>query len=386
MPGASVHKKGRRYYVVIASPGKRVWLKGVSYRTKREALDHAKIINAELVKGEYRAVTTITFAELSEIWLRDYAEPKLKRSTLKDYRSSIRRHLVPFFGTYDVADITPEMCQRFVTNALQTGTSPVRITKLLVPLKRMLKDAVLWGYSKSNPAESVVKPRYDPPEMQFLNPGEVRRLLDAADEYYRPLLMCAVHTGMRMGELFGLRWSDIDWVGRTIHVRYALYDGELIEPKTRNARRKIPMTHSLARALADHATRCPPSVMNLVFCQPTGAPIDESNFRNRVYYATLDRAGIRRIRFHDLRHTAVSLFIAAGADLMLVKSICGHSSVTVTERYSHLLPGVGHDAADRMEQLLDNAPSGDDVPECREEPDAWGETIDLDLAAAIAAA
>jgi integrase len=139
--------------------------------------------------------------------------------------------------------------------------------------------------------------------MQILTLPEIRRLLDSANEPVRTLLLCAVLTGMRRGELFGLRWEDIDLEGHRIFIRRALWRGKFVTPKSRRSRRTIDLAPTVRTALSKVASRFQGG---LVFCGADGKPIDPDNFIHREWVRVLRRAELRRIRFHDLRHTQVS--------------------------------------------------------------------------------
>src|SRR5438876_2646903 len=179
----------------------------------------------------------------------------------------------------------------------------------MVVLKEMFKHAVQWGYLDANPAQYAERPRAEDQEMQILTPPEIRRLLDAADEPVRTLLLCAVLTGMRRGELLGLRWEDIDLEGHRLFVRRALWRGKFVTPKSRRSRRTIDLAPTLRAALAKVPSRFQ---AGLVFCSPDGEPINPDTFAQQDWTRALRRAELRRIRFHDLRHTYASLLIAQG--------------------------------------------------------------------------
>jgi len=160
--------------------------------------------------------------------------------------------------------------------------------------------------------------------MEILTPPEIRRLLDAADEPVRTLLLCAVLTGMRRGELFGLRWEDIDLEGHRVFVRRALWRGKFVTPKSRRSRRTIDLAPTLRSALAKLPSRFQGG---LVFCGTDGEPINPDNFAHRDWARVLRRAELRRIRFHDLRHTYASLLIAQGAHPKYIQAQLGHASI-----------------------------------------------------------
>jgi integrase len=186
--------------------------------------------------------------------------------------------------------------------------------------------------------------------MDVFTPEEVRRLLDAQEEPLRTLLLTAVLTGMRQGELFGLQWEDIDFARNQVHVRRSLWHGTLGTPKSRRSRRAIDMPPTLERALQQLSTT---RRSDFVFCSERGTPLDADNFRHREFPAALRRAGLRRIRFHDLRHTYTSLLIAHGAHPKYIQAQLGHASIQTTlDRYGHLMPQLHQAEAQKLDELV----------------------------------
>jgi integrase len=163
-------------------------------------------------------------------------------------------------------------------------------------------------------------------------------------------------TGMRQGELFGLQWEDIDFEGHQIHVRRALWHGQLGTPKSRRSRRAIDMPPTLEEALQRLSTQ---KRSEFVFCNERGTPIDADNFRHREFPPALRRAGLRPVRFHDLRHTYTSLLIAQGAHPKYIQAQLGHASIQTTlDRYGHLMPSVHQAEARKLDQLVFGEPTG----------------------------
>src|SRR5437867_4593959 len=199
------------------------------------------------------------------------------------------------------------------------------------------------------------RPQAEDQEMQILTPPEIRRLLDAADEPVRTLLLCAVLTGMRRGELLGLRWEDIDLEGHRIFVRRALWRGKFVTPKSRRSRRTIDLAPTLRAALARLPSRFQ---SGLVFCSPDGEPINPDTFAQRDWARALRRAGLRRVRFHDLRHTYASLLIAQGAHPKYIQAQLGHASTQTTlDRYGHLMPDAHAAEAQKLDELVFGSPT-----------------------------
>jgi integrase len=157
-------------------------------------------------------------------------------------------------------------------------------------------------------------------------------------------------TGMRRGELFGLKWEDIDFEGSRIHVRRAVWRGKFVTPKSRRSRRAIDVTRTLKEALARLPSRFRG---DLVFPADSGAPMDPENYTHRDWARTLRHSGLRRIRFHDLRHTYASLLIRQGAHPKYIQVQLGHASIQTTlDRYGHLMPDIHEAEARKLDRLV----------------------------------
>ena len=275
---------------------------------------------------------------------------RLKPSTIRSYQSNLDCHIEPFFGARQLAEVTLASVQEFIKALLGKGLSAKTIGNVIVILKEMFKHAVQWGYLDANPVQYVERPRGEDKEMDVFTPDEIRRLLDAQEEPLRTLLLTAVLTGMRQGELFGLQWEDIDFAKHLIHVRRSLWHGTLGTPKSRRSRRAIDMPPTLEQALQQQSTT---RRSEFVFCSERGTPIDADNFRHREFPAALRRAQLRRIRFHDLRHTYTSLLIAHGAHPKYIQAQLGHASIQTTlDRYGHLMPQLHQAEAQKLDQLV----------------------------------
>lgn len=167
--------------------------------------------------------------------------------------------------------------REFIKALLAKELSPKTVLNVMVILKEMLKRAAQWGCLDANPAQHAERPRGEDKEMEALTPPEIRRLLDAADEPVRTLVLCALLTGMRRGELLGLKWEDIDFEGNRIQVRRALWRGKFVTPKSRQSRRSIDLAPTLKATLARLPSRF---TGELVFTTADGHAIDPDNFSN----------------------------------------------------------------------------------------------------------
>jgi len=326
--------------------------KAVSTR-KKDAEAYLDSVQAQVHAGTYRHIEDVTFRDFAEQWLSDYAAISVKASTLATYKSRIDGPLLRAFGDRKLSTIGAADIQKLLAKQSGAGLSPATLRAYLVLLHNMFEHARRWDYLAVNPTTGIKPPRLPHSEMDFLIPEEVRALLAAATGTHYPLVATAVMTGMRQGELLALQWDDINWRAGTIRVRRSLYCGEFVAPKSERSVRTIGMSDRLAAILLDHKVGAPYSPYDLVFPTPDGTPMDAANMRKRVFEPTLRRAGLRKIRFHDLRHTYASILINQGENLKYIQSQLGHSSIkTTVDRYGHLMPESHRGASDRLDSTL----------------------------------
>jgi integrase len=348
----SVIKRSDIWYVVYRIHGKQKWEK--AGLNKRDAEKLLSMRLDEVNKGTFQELKEIRFQEFSEKWLSDYAKISVKESTYVSYEVILRLHLIPHFGNYWMHGVNAGDIQNFIAKKMTGGNiSPKTMNNILVPLKEMFRHAFVWGHIYKDPTQYIKKPRVESEEMDFLNADEIQIFLKNTEPEYYALFFTAVMTGMRRGELLGLKWEDIDWNSSQIVVKRALYRGKFVTPKSKHSCRRISMTPMLKATLDQHRVFCTRSETNLVFCNENGRPLDPENMVKRHFQPTLERAGLRRIRFHDLRHTFASLLIAMGENVKYVQNQLGHNSATTTlDRYGHLMPGDQNDTGNRLDQTV----------------------------------
>ena len=207
-------------------------------------------------------------------------------------------------------------------------------------------------------------------ESNVLGPAEITALIDAADPRYRVPLLMAVLTGVRQGELLALRCSDIDWAQRSAFIRRSYTGGRLNEPKTPTSRRAVPLPASLISELRKWKLACPNGAEDLVFPNDACGFEDAGNLRARGFYPALRRAGMRRVRFHDLRHTAATLLLNSGEPPKNVQTLLGHASATIRlNTYAHAIPSSLQGSTDRLSDIV-FGPTRSETVEGVEEPEA----------------
>jgi integrase len=309
------------------------------YVTKRLAEDWLRSTLDEARRGTLPGLvrTGVTFADAAAEYLR-YCEHDrgCKPSTLRDYRSNLEAHLLPAFGNQAPEAVTPGSIDNW--RASLPGLSSRTKNKLLVVMHGVFRRAQhVWGLP-ANPVAAVEKYRQrSVTDIDVFSPEEVMALVRAAgSEQDAAIFMVAAFTGLRRGELLALRWRDIDFGGSVVRVRASYAAGELTTPKSGKVR-SVPMAPDVASTLArlggrEHWT----SDDDLVFAGEVGGYLDGSALRRR-YAAALGRAGLRPLRFHDLRHTFGTRMIAK-ADIRRVQEWMGHADVQTTMRYLHYAP------------------------------------------------
>jgi integrase len=269
-----------------------------------------------------------------------------KPTTLADYRSMLRRHIEPFFGTRPVERIGGDEVRSYLAAKKHDGLSSKTISNQLVFLHGLFAHAVKRGWTPANPVASVDRPRASggDPDIRYLDLSELEALLRAVpDDHLGPtehaLYLTAAMTGLRQGELVALRWLDVDWQAARIRVRRNYTRQQFGTPKSKRSSRSVPLADRVAGELERHFQRSAfQGDEDLAFAHPhTGHPLDASKIRKR-FAAALDRAGLRQVRFHDLRHTFGTHCAASGVPLRTLQEWMGHKDAKTTEIYADYAP------------------------------------------------
>lgn len=300
-------------------------------------------------------------------WLEDVARPSLRPRTYIRYREILMCHAIPALGKRPLARVEPQDLQRLYSRKLEEGLAARTVGKLHVVLHRALQDAVRWGIVGRNVCDAVRPPKVQTQEMRALSADESRQFLAAAQgDPLEALYTLAVTTGLRQGELLGLKWQDVDLEAGQLQVRrtIARVNGQGFveqEPKSARSRRSISLTPMAVTALRQHRARQLQWRLeaiawednDLVFANEVGRPIEAQNLMRRSFYPLLERAELQRMRFHDLRHTAATLMLAQGIHPKVVQEMLGHSTVSLTlDTYSHVMPNMQAEAAAKMQVAL----------------------------------
>ena len=292
--------------------------------------------NSQQGMGETRGGRS--FADLAEEWLA--LQTHLRPRTRELYRTALDRHLNPRIGQLPLTEVDEDVIADLIVDLSRQGLSGWTVRGILVPFGRVLTYAIRRKLIRDNPMrrlERNERPTVTRREMRILTPEEIDALLAAATPSYRPILATAIFTGLRQGELLGLRWADIDRDNGLVHVRRQFdRNGVYSQPKTPRALRSVLLFPSLATLLEQHrAASAHDAPLDPVFATLTGRPMHYRNVSRRglavaVARAGLDRAGEPRLRFHDLRHCFTALLIAQGLSVVFISRMLGHSSASFT--------------------------------------------------------
>lgn len=346
-------------------------------RTRADVVKDMQDALKDVRAGTYVPPSTATLGEWLDVWLREYVRPSVRKTTYAQYESLTRLHVKPALAGHKVRDLQAADIQRLLNDELATGLSARTVRLLHTVLHASLKQAALEGIVIRNVADYVRKPRGPQRQMRVLTQDEMTRLLDvAAGDRIGPALITLLGTGLRVGELIALQWSDVDLQEGILRVsrsasRVSRGDGhtEIVidEPKTLSGRRTIPLPAPVLEAVKEWRRRQAEERLQsgehwhdtgLVFTGYLGVMLDRSNIRR-----SLDRlcrqAGIPHVGIHALRHTFATRMLEAGVPARIVQEMLGHSRVAVTlDIYTHVLPDQKRKAADILAGVLSSPDSG----------------------------
>jgi integrase len=381
--GARVRQKNGVWWVFVHHDGKRTSKK---VGDKKAAEVVAAKIQAKLVLGDEKIFESaspkpVTFQDTAERWLESYAKVHCRPSTYEGYRRALRTCAFPRFGTKPLPEVSREDLKGMIAAMGARGLSKSSIKLAVAPIRELYNHAIDDGAKLTNPAARMGRFLKDKTDRRLkivpLTAEEVQRLLEAAADYDRAraedwrreffpsvrcFLLCAVRTGLRLGEILGLQWGDLDYRGTFIEVRRQFTRGRIALTKSGKIRR-VDLSDQLCEAfrqaqeireteLAIEGRELDPE--EPIFRNGAGHRLDPSRVSKTILRRCLLQAGLRQVRFHDLRHTFASLLLANGESLVYVKDQLGHHSIQITvDTYGHLIPGSNRAAVNK----LDTAPA-----------------------------
>ncbi|MFQ5523355.1 MAG: tyrosine-type recombinase/integrase [Acidimicrobiia bacterium] len=377
--GTITRKPNGRWYVATHykdAAGRRRQKSHGGFRTKAEARQRLNAVLADMATGRYVSPSKDTFGQfLSNRWL-PAVKASLRPSTYDSYARNIRVHVLPRLGSLRLQELSTVHLQTLYSELLESGRatgegglSPRTVRYIHRTLKKALSDAVAWGLISVNPAATVVPPKVEAPERATWTPAELNTFLRYVEgDSLEPAWHLLATTGMRRGEVLGLRWSDVDLVRRTITIsRAAVVVSHKVvdsQPKTRRSRRTLPIDARTEELLRRHRTRqleerlmsgVPASEDDLLFTWPDGRPIHPTWLSKKFRRLSVE-AGLPDIRLHDLRHTFATTALASGVQPRVVSDLLGHSTVAFTlDTFGHAIPGAHEAALNQVFELISSA-------------------------------
>jgi integrase len=292
----------------------------------------------------------VTFQTLAAQW-QAHVLPMYKQSTQKNHRHIVQKHLLPHFGDKAVAEVTREGIQAYVASLTQAGYAPKTIDHIHDVLSAVLRTAVKWGHLQDNPAREV-----DLPALKTVRPkwaltiAQAAQLLDVLPPLARTMVGLVMLSGLRRGEVFALRWRDLDEQGRCLTVREAVYEGTFDTPKTEAGVRQIPLSDAAMTLIADWRARAKGTQPDaLVFSTWSGKPISPNNVSRQQVFPACDRLALKRVTWLTLRRTYSSWAHEKGVPGKVVAQLMGHTKVDTTLNvYTQVIDGALRTAVDKV--------------------------------------
>ena len=334
-----IYKIGKYYHIVYNGvDGKQKWESSRSMKkSDAEALRAKRLLEVREGKNpELKRIPNITLKEFAPEYLA-WAEPRIK-----SYRSrkGFVRQLVNDFGHIPLNNFSIAIIEQWQSNRMKiNGNKPASVDSMLAVLKHMFSKAFEWKKVSEHSLQQVRKVKLFNPNnrrLRYLSEEECRRLIDECENHLKPIVITALHTGMRKTEILSLTWNMVDLQNRIITLAYT----------KNNERREIPISSLLYNTLKNQRTRID---TNYVFHDKNGRPFKDIK---KSFSSALVRAKIPDFVFHDLRHTFASHLVMAGVDIVTVQKLLGHKTLTMTLRYAHLANAHRINAIDKLERRL----------------------------------
>lgn len=373
----SVFRRGKTYSVSVNlyKDENNKWVKSQKggFRTKREAEAYLTEMIAKANRGEHTEFENMTVKSFLELWLEQYCRHNLKPSTFENRKNLIDARIIPGIGHYLLEDVKPIHFSKFYTDLQNKGYSNEYIHSMHSCLRTAFRQAVKWQLAPRYMMENV-----DAPKLSKVKTIETWTLEESSTflkftesiehDYRHIAYVLAIFTGMRKGEILGLRWQDIDWDKKTIQVVQTVYKTlkhapSIQAPKTAGSVRSISIPDNVIEELKIHKKK--QNEMRLKFgsaynnndliCpRPDGLPMDPRGI-NEHFDECIRKSGLKKIRFHDLRHTHATIMLKLGEHPKVVSERLGHKDINITlNTYSHVMPNMQEDAAKRLFEAYRN--------------------------------
>jgi integrase len=373
-------RRGRWVIDFYDQHGKRRWKTLPEKTTKKKAREELRAIEEQVGRRTFIPIKEIPVFKAVAKEFIEAKQPNLRANTFEVYEGIVKNHFHysdeeahkgVSLDPMKITRITTATVEKYIRARQEEGWNIATLRKSLMVMGQIFNYAVRHRYIDFNPLREAERPRVrghegenEQKEMKVLTPFQIKALLDKTKEQkYKVLFTLAAFTGMRQGEILGLKWEDIDWEAKQVHVQRTFNNGRFFETKTKGSNRRIDLAPTVIIDLKKWKLASGRNDLGLVFCNEAGNPIEHHNLVNRHFIPALIKAGIAKklengaiegkVRFHDLRHSYASILIEQGENLKYIQSQLGHSSPTVTLNvYAHLMKPANQEAACRLEKTI----------------------------------
>lgn len=328
----STYKRGHKWWVRFRFNHQR-YFKCSPENSERGAKAYEALLRQKLLRGEpiieEKKVVEVapSFSEFSRKWFEVYVRTNNKYSEVMNKESVLRAHLNPFFGQKNIDKIGNLDIESYKAKKLHSGQSNKSVNNHLIVLNKCFNTAQEWGVIQNTPKIKLLK--VQPQKFDFLSSEECQLLLDNCDGLLKEMVLFALKTGLRFGELIALEWSDIDFRNNLATIQKSIVRGHLGSPKS-NKIRYVPLLSGVLDAIEPRSKE-----KGFVFCKDDGKPLGPMLCLRWLHLAC-QRAGLRKIGWHTLRHTFASHLAQNGISIVIIKELLGHADIKTTMRYSHL--------------------------------------------------
>ena len=364
----SVKREGNSWYYVFSlgkdSNGKRKQKKKRGFKTKKDAQKALTEAMNSFFQGTYIEPSKTLFQDYLTEWFQTKRR-SIGIQTAQVYEHYLNSRIIPKLGKIAIAELSTLHIQSYINNLQEDGLSSSTVKKNYEIIRNSLEHAIDFGLIQNNVALKVKLPKSERKELMVWDEDEVNHFLQTAkeDRYYIVFYL-AVTTGMRQGEILGLRWSDVNLKDGLLSIRQTLsHDGKTFinGAKTKASLRTIALSEATIKKLQNHKMISSQEKLaigpgylnhNLVISTQIGSPVNPANIR-RSFNRLTEVACLPRIRFHDLRHTHASLLLSKGINIKVISERLGHSNIKITlDTYSHVLPTMQKEAMQKLDEMV----------------------------------
>jgi len=359
----SIWKDRKKWRAAVTIDGQRLTC---NFDTKTECVAWIKKTQTQVERGMTYSKANVTLGDFIPKWL-EFHKTTVAPNTAVQYKQQTDNYILPELGKIKLRDLSLNIIEAHYMALQKSGLGASSVRYVHAILRKCLNDAVRRGYIGYNPTQGAILPRVDDKEMVFLDEDEILRFLITIQESsYNALYTLAIKTGMRKGELLALKWTDLNWQHSTLRVQRQVQriKGEGLvfrPPKTRAGRRTVQLGQKTLETLRQQYQESKRQANlagenwkehGLIFPSVVGTPLDGENV-TKDFKTQLEKAGVKKIRFHDLRHTAASLLLNNGVPVIVVSKMLGHAKTSTTLNiYGHLMPTMQEQAAQVMDEIV----------------------------------